>query len=305
MLLLVGANIIWGTSHGVAKVAMETFPPQLLAALRFILATGLIWIVVLASARTRRELVLAPADLRRVIGVGLCGMALGYLFSYWGLSWTTATDSALLIISEVIFTSLLAAWLAREVIGRWKGAGILLGALGVVILVLNSATSGDGAQSGLWRALGDLLVMTGLFCEAVYSVLGAGVARRVQPLVLLAYAFAASLLLWIPVLAWYSFGGRFPTVTPTAALGVVYLAVLPSVVCNFIWFAVIRHVGASLAALSLFVQPVVGSLLGVLLLGERVTPSLLLGGGLIFLALYLTTIPERPASLPASLERAS
>jgi drug/metabolite transporter (DMT)-like permease len=40
---LIGTNIIWGTTYVVAKVALETFPPALLVALRFTLATALLW----------------------------------------------------------------------------------------------------------------------------------------------------------------------------------------------------------------------------------------------------------------------
>jgi drug/metabolite transporter (DMT)-like permease len=303
LLVLIAVNVVWGTTYSVAKLAMETFPPPLLAALRVTLAAVLLWMVVLATPRLRSQLILAPADLRRLVLIGLTGMALSYLLGYWGLSLTTATDSALLIVSEVIFTTLLAAWLACEGISRWKGLGIVIGAVGVVILVWNSATSDGGTVPGLLRTLGDLLVMAGLLGQALYSVLGAEVARRIDPLLLLAYVFASSLLVWLPILLWFFFNGRFPSVTWEAAAGVFYLALLPSVLCNLIWIAIIRHVGASLAAISLFVQPLVGALLGLFLLGEPVTPALLLGGALIFIALYLTTVPVRTAPMPQPVER--
>ena len=58
--------------------------------------------------------------------------------------------------------------------------------------------------------------------------------------------------------------------------------------CFLVWFAVSRHVGAGIAALSLFAQPVVGALLGVLLLGEPVTMSTVVGGLLVLVAIVLS-----------------
>jgi drug/metabolite transporter (DMT)-like permease len=96
--------------------------------------------------------------------------------------------------------------------------------------------------------------------------------------------------------------GRFPALHWPAGLAILYLAVLPSVLCHLVWFSVIRRNGASLGAMSLFVQPVVGALLGILLLREPVTVGLVTGAVLIFVALYLTTLPK-PASQVQVMEK--
>lgn len=303
LLWLISANLVWGTTYVVAKTAMETIPPAVLIALRMTLATALLWTVLWWQNRRflnqPNPLTMKLGDLKRTLALGFFGLSLGYLLGYFGLNLTTATDASLMIIGEVIFTALFAAWLAGERIGRWQALGMGLGAVGVVVLVLSNITDSDANRSGLWRAVGDLLVLGGICTQAIYSVVGAALSRRYPPLTMVAYAYAGSLLLWLPLLAWYLFAGQFPAIQPTAALGVLYLAIFPSVVCFVIWFSVIRSTGASLGAISLFVQPVVGALLGIFLLDDPVTTGLIVGGGLIFVALYLTTLPDRRAVVDA------
>jgi drug/metabolite transporter (DMT)-like permease len=78
-----------------------------------------------------------------------------------------------------------------------------------------------------------------------------------------------------------------------AIVGVVYLAVVTSCICQLVWFYVLRYIGANTGAITLFVQPLVGSLLGLLVLREPVTVALIAGGALIFAALYFTGVPRR------------
>jgi drug/metabolite transporter (DMT)-like permease len=297
--LLVGANVLWGSSYVVAKIALEELPPPLLGALRFSLTTLFIWLVVLwQSPRGSKQDLrrMDRADALKLVGLGLCGISLSYLLSYSGISLTTATDAALMIICEVIFTSLLAVFLIGEQLGRWKGIGIIIGIIGVVIVILNNATTAVSNSAGLARAMGDILIMGGLFCQAIYSVLGMGLARKYQPLTILAFTHLGSLLVWLPLLLWYLLSGRFPALSFTAIAGVIYLAAVISLLCFLIWFSVLRVVGANLGAVSLFTQPVVGALLGVALLGDPVTLGLSIGAVLIFVALYLTAIPDRPSA---------
>jgi probable blue pigment (indigoidine) exporter len=191
-----------------------------------------------------------------------------------------------------MFTSLLAVLLLGERFGRWKRVGIPIGISGVVIVVLSHAAGGAVDRAGLLRAGGDMLIIAGLFCQAIYSVLGTGLARKYQPLTLLAVTNAGSLLVWLPLLIWYLASGRFPAISLPAMVGVIYLAAVISLLCFFIWFSALPVVGANLGAVSLLIQPVVGTLLGIILLGDPITVGLAIGALLILVAFYLTALPD-------------
>jgi len=328
--LLVFANVLWGSSYVVAKVALQEVSPPLLGALRVTLASAILWpfliwrarasvtrqpadraddgpwtiddmgvvhrlsSIVPAGKRARRLIEPMPlGDALRLAGLGLLGVGASYLLDYWGIRLSTATDASLMIIGEVIFTALLAALLAGERLEFRKRAGVLVGVAGVLILVLGNAPVGEHAAAGWARAIGDGLILACLLCESIYTVLGAGLARKYQPLTVLTLANTGSLLIWLPILIWYGATGRFPALSLAAIAGIAYLAAITSALCYLIWFSVLRAAGSSIGAVSLFVQPLVGSLLGLALLGDPLTAALLAGAALIFIALYLMTVPER------------
>lgn len=293
--LLVLANLVWGSSHSVAKVTMETLPPTLLASLRFCLATAVLWPLLIwqhrqaARGPQAAERRLPPrGDMLRLMALGLFGSAVAYLLAYTGVSLTTATEASLMIIGEVMFTALLAWVLLGERIGRRRGLGIVLGSAGAAVLVLGGIDTGGGSA----RALGNALILAGLLCEAFYTVLGTSLAGRYNALTVVTLIYSGSLLVWAPMLAWYVASGHIPAISPAVALGVVYLALGPSIICNLLWFTGLPVAGANAGAVALFVQPLVGSLIGLVLLDDPLSTALVAGGALIFTALYLTIMPE-------------
>ncbi|MBX3010217.1 MAG: DMT family transporter [Caldilineaceae bacterium] len=291
--LLVLANVLWGSSYAVAKVALTELSPTLLGCYRIVLSVGLLWLIQLWTRGQSGSQPQAPMPRRdqiQLAGLGVLGVGLSYLFSYFGVNLTTATDAALMIIGEVIFTALLAAWWMQEPIQRWRWLGMALGAAGVVVLVLGHVTD-SGSSDGWARVVGDLLILCALMTQAVYTVFGAELTRKYPPFTVLTYAYSGSLLIWIPLLLWH-----WATDTLTLSLswgaigGVLYLSLVTSLFCYFIWFSIASRLGAGVSALSLFVQPVVGTFIGIVLLNEAITPVRVLGAALIFLALYLTTM---------------
>lgn len=304
LLALLLINVLWGSAYAVTKVALLEFSPTLLGALRVSLGALLLWLILWWQASRNRSAAnptgfefVPLGDKLRIAGLGLLGVGLAYILDYFGLNLTTATDASLMIIGEVTFTSLMALWLTNERMSQGKIAGLILGALGVTVLVAGHVTGQEGAATdGIARVIGDLLVLAALLCQAAYTVLGTGLSRKYQPFTLLTYAYTGSLLIWAPIGIWHIATGQFPAHVSFAAwFGVVYLAAVASIFCYFIWFTVARQIGAGASAISLFAQPVVGSLIGLTLLNEPLTISLLIGAGLIFVALYLTTLSSSPA----------
>jgi probable blue pigment (indigoidine) exporter len=74
------------------------------------------------------------------------------------------------------------------------------------------------------------------------------------------------------------------------------MAVVTSVVCYFLWFNGVRIVGATVAAVALLFQPVVGALVGIQVMGDPVTITFIIGGILVIGALLISGIPERKSA---------
>jgi drug/metabolite transporter (DMT)-like permease len=212
------------------------------------------------------------------------------MLDYSGLALTTSTDSSLMIIGEVIFTAVLAVLIAKEHLGWQRALGLVIGIVGVVILTLGGAPNSEYAPN---RVLGNTLVLAALFCEALFTVIGANIAQRFHPLTVMRWTYTGSLIIWVPIIVWHLASGIFPSVGWDAWLAVAYVAIFTSVISYLIWFTVLRSAGSSLGAMSLFIQPVVGSLIGLLVLQEPSSPGLYVGATLIFAALALATIGQK------------
>lgn len=292
--ILVLINILWGSTYAITKVALQEIPPPLLGAGRWITATVLLWLIHLWLTKQqagRPVETVTGADKVRLLGLGSLGIGIAYVIGYFGINLTTATDASLMIIGEVICTTLFAAWLTQDPLGQSKVLGMGLGAVGVTVLVLGHVAGDTSGGQGWTRALGDLMILVTLALQALYTVLGTDLARKYRPMTVLTYVCTGSLLIWLPIVLWYVASGGLPATVSLRALGgVLYLAVIASVFCNFVWFSIASRIGAGLSAISLFAQPLVGAFIGLVFLNEPFTLSLLSGGILIFVALYLTTV---------------
>ena len=294
--LLVLASAVWGSSYVVAKVALEEISPPLLAALRFGIATLVLWLILLVRRQTRlpttadnasSSLLPRGADALRLVLLGAVGVAASGLLSYWGVSLTTATDAALLIVGEVLFTTVLAVSLIGERLTRMRSVALLVGLIGVIVLVLGGVSTSTPEAPN--RPLGDLLILCGLAFESGYTVLGTRLSQRYDPLTVLTISLSGSCVVWLPVVGLWVRSGVGPP-SFDAIAGVLYLAIVASVACYLVWFSVLRKVGATLGALSLLAQPVVGAALGIVLLGEQPTLATLLGGACVFMCLVLASV---------------
>ena len=287
VLLLVLANVLWGSSHAIGKLAIESFDPMILAGIRVSIATACFWGLRFSGIAPREGV--PRRDVLVLGSLGLLTVACAQFLDYRGLSLTTATDSSLMIIGEVISTTVLAWLIAREYVSPQKQIGLVLGIVGVVVLTLGGAPDSSYAPN---RALGNTFVILALLCESIFTVLGAHYVQRFQPLTILRWTYTGSMLVWTPVLWWAYTTNQIAAASWEAWGAVVYMAIATSVVSYLLWFWVIRSAGASLGAISLFVQPVVGSLIGLYVLAEPQSPGLYIGAGLILVAMLVATLAD-------------
>ncbi len=232
---------------------------------------------------TRRDLLL-------LVTLSWAGFALPQILGAVGLERSSATHGALLSPLEPI--------------------GILLGAALRVARTARSRASRRRCVRRRWvpwrswsraRATrargdlrGDLIIAAGHLCWAIYTLAAKSLVVRHDPL---RVAIFAALLSWIP-LAPLAATEPFDAARALPALGwVVLLAFLATALGMVAWNRALREVSAGTMALFVFVQPVVGLVVGVVALGERVGGWAILGALLIVLGVAIATLRgERTAN---------
>jgi len=257
------------------KVAGEEMPVGLIVVLRYGLAT-----LVLLSATPWNGL---PRFERRdwllVVALGALNFTLAPTLQISGLQYTQSIDVSILIALEPTMTVLLAAMALQE---RPSGATIwtlLLGTLGMLVLSgVGFAGEVAGASN---RLLGNSLFTVSLLCEAAVTVGGGRLAVRYAPsqavLAMKAAGFIAAVVVFAPIVL----SADYVAYSWKAWSSVIYLAVLPSAFCYTVWYRVIKVVPVGHVALSLFVQPIVGTIIGYTLLDETVGVETVAGALLV------------------------
>ena len=276
---LVLLNLMWGGSLPATKLALLSFGPFSLAAARLLLASALFVSVLRPSAARAVPL----ADGLRMAGLGVIGFAGVQILQALGTGQTSGATATVLASTGPLWIAVLAPVLLRERLGASTVVGLVLALAGVSAIM----GVGIGQPQDLAGALtGNLIVLLSSAAAAVYTVLGKGLAQRYSPLTFCTISCLGGALASVPLAAWeVATTPIWPTLLGWALL--VYLGVLVTFFGFGVWFWGLRALPAARAGALMFLQPLSGLVLASLLLGDRPTPSFLLGCGLVVAGVYL------------------
>jgi len=251
-----------------------------MAFMRFVIAAVILWPM---GEHRRRGRPIERADDLRIWGLGILAIPLNQGLFLYGLQWTTAGHSALLYGLTPMFVLILAARRLGERITFWRTTGILIAFAGVVLVLLEK-----GIRLAPSQFLGDFLVLLGVVAWAYYTVLGKPLIKKYGAIVVTARAMTYGTVLFIPF-GLVSIWDFVPAaVAPDAWLGLLYCAIMTSVIAYTLWFWALKFIDASQVAVFNNIQPVVAAFFGWLLLGEPLTATFVAGGVLVLIGVYIT-----------------
>src|SRR5579862_9817672 len=284
--LLVLTNTLWAGTYAAGKIALRYLTPIELNAIRFTIATIALSPVLISQWRR------IPRDRHTVltlVALSLIGFVFNKAFEYFGLALSTASDVALLIATESLFTALISWTLLRERVTRSGVLALVVGMAGVYLIVERGVApnlGGAGVNQGA-RIIGDLLVILSLLLESGYTVLGKRVIVEMPPLLFMTVTLVGSLFIWLPAGAVAVAQTGWPHVPLEGWLAVLYMALVATGIGYWLWFRALRALDASVAAPTLFIQPLLGVGLAVWLVGDTLTWATIAGGALICVSLVL------------------
>lgn len=295
VLKLVATAFFWGGTFVAGKWAVREAPPFTVALLRFAAATVVLFAMIAWNARRGSSgNSTAPRGAKQWAGLlclGLTGMFLYNFFFLKGLSLTTAANGSLIVSLNPLLTAMLSATLLKERIRPIRWAGLLLALAGVGVVVTNGSFEALGSGS---PNPGDLLLLGAPLMWAVYTVLGKKVLAHLPPLPATAYAALFGTLLLVPAAVLEGPLSRtVSALTPWGWLSVLQLALLGTVAGFVWWYEGVAELGASRAAVFVYLVPLFGVLLASLVLSEAIEPAKIAGGILIVGGVYIGTLAER------------
>lgn len=294
VLAMVLAATCWGAGTVISKGVLGYIPPLTLLVVQLVASLIFLWTVM----AVQRIQVSFRRETLRLALIGFLNPGLAYTFSLLGLSLTTASMSALIWAAEPILILGLAWLILRERLTRSLLACSLLAIIGVFLVIGVGASLGNSGS-----LVGNLLILAGVSCCAIYTVLTRRDAANLDPVLLVALQQTAALLwallIW-PFELWSGEMTRLTAISPTAWLwaivsGIVYYALA-------FWFYIIglKRIPASLAGLFLNLIPifVVGG--AYLFLAERLAAGQWVGAALILVAVMAMLRLQSMDTVPAT-----
>ncbi len=164
--------LFWGANYSVVKFALADLPPLVFTTLRFVLASAVVWGVVIV---TGASIQIPRRQWGLVIGLALVGTTANQTFFVLGIYRTLAGNAALILATAPVFTAVLSAIFRQEQSTRRTWTGVALSVMGAGLIVLGSGR-GIGLSAG--TAAGDLLLLGAAVVWSVYSVGAASRSRR-------------------------------------------------------------------------------------------------------------------------------
>ena len=297
ILLLVLMCTLWGGNMVSIKVTSRGIPPILAAALRSLLASGLL---ALYAKLKGERLFFARADLKHGAALGIL-FALDFLFLYWGVIFTDASRAIIFLYTQPLWVALGAhLLLPAERLNRSKGMGLSLAFLGLVI-VFGSRSSGLSHLH--W--LGDLMEVTAaVFWAATVIYIKRFLSYRQVSHI---QTLFAQLLFSIPVLAIGALAfewGRPIILTDVIFANFLYQAVVVAFFSYVAYLWMIHRYPVSRLSAFTFLAPLLGVILSGWLLGETLTALLWVGLGLVAAGIYLVNRPGGDDRVPRGTRKA-
>jgi len=272
--------LAWSANFLIAKFTLREVPPFALLFLRVVLSNAIL--LGLALQRSEKRPRLREGDWRWFALLGFFGIAMNQLGFTLGVFYTTLAHSSLIISLTPLFVLILATRMKLETLTGMKVAGMVVSFVGVTVLTLEH---GFAATSPTF--LGDLITLGGSVAFALYTVYSKQVSQRYDTLGLTVFSYAAGLVFVVPLAGWELFEVNWHALTWRAWAGVAYMAAVASVAAYMIFYFALSRIAASRVIAFSYFQPVLVTLLGVVVLGEKLTPYLLSGGTMVLVGVYL------------------
>ncbi|MCP1122067.1 DMT family transporter [Bacillus sp. 3103sda1] len=275
--MLIIAIMFWGIAIAPTKWALYSFPPFTLLFLRLSLAGCLFfpfhW----------KEIRQTYIPWNRMILLSFTGVAGYFMFTSYGISLTSGMHVSIIDATLPLFTIMFSAFFLQEKI-NWKyWVGMFLGMCGVLLITIPL-----NEQESTSSPMGDLLILASTVLFAFYNIL---LKQPKEEADLSSGAFTtltllAGAIIVLPFTIFeVSYRGIPDVITWQAWGSLAYLIIGPTILAYLLWNKALEEVSAAVGGMYLNILPLVSMIASVILLDEVITWRIVVGGGLVLLAI--------------------
>jgi drug/metabolite transporter (DMT)-like permease len=280
--LLLLMILIWGSNFSIVKVALRDFPEGPFNAMRLLVATLVYLSVIFGSSARSRLQALTRRDWIELFFLGSVGTFLYQFCFVASVKRTSVANGSLIIGVSPIVIAVLSALAGHERIRPVRWLGIAVAMFGLYMVV----GRGVDISGQTWR--GDLLMMGGVICWAVYSVWSQPILKRHSPLIVIALTFSIGATLYVLTMVPVMIATEWRSISAFSWLMMGTSALLALNLSYWIWYTGLKRLGGSRTSVYSYLTPVVAMIVAMIWLGEPIAANQIAGASAIFAGLLIT-----------------
>lgn len=277
-LFVLAASIIWGATPAIMKLTLNQIPLFSLAFIRMFLASFILFFFV------HKKLQIKKGDFLKFISLALTGVTFNVGFFFLALTLTKAINAAFLAPSVPILTIVAAhIYLKEKFDPKLIFAGIIA-LIGILIVIGKPA-----GPTGPWEVLGNILLLASSLAWVIHEIIAKKLLKTYDSGTVTFYSMFIGAFTFLPFyfLELIDNPTWFQRVDTVGLLGLFYGIFFASLTAYWAWQKGLKSLPAGQASFFFYLDPISGAIFSYLLLGEKITSTLLVGGAFIALGVFL------------------
>ncbi|KMQ09078.1 membrane protein [Bacillus cereus] len=281
------AASIWGGMYVVSKYVLDFIPPLTLVWLRFIIAFVVLYMILkITEKKQKKTVTIRKKDWLLFAWIGFIGYFISITCQFIGTKLSDAHTGSLVTSATPAFMVIFAAIILKEKLTARRMLSTIIATIGVIIVI------GWDIEIGSYF-IGTIILVGAAITWALLSIYVKIASAQFSSLVITTYAIFFSLFFITPFMVWEFQSSPIEHMNLYVLLGVLYLGIVSTAGAFFLWNKGLELMDASIGSLFFFFQPIVGSLLGWLLLNETLSSNFFIGGILIICSVFITTFERK------------
>jgi drug/metabolite transporter (DMT)-like permease len=251
-----------------------------------VLGAGLIfWIVALFLPKQKVN----RKDMIRIFIAALLGIALNQAFFFEGITLTSPVDASIIHVLNPLIVLLLSSIFLKERITVWKVVGIILGASGAMMIILNNGNLDFSSEN----ILGNLLILANTSAYAGYLIVNKPLIQNYHPVVLMKWLYLFGFILILP------YGGSsvseidWSAISLNSWLAVFYISAVVTFGAYYLTIYGLKYLSPIVVSIYIYLQPLFTTLIAIFYFSESVGILKILASMLIFAGVVLASRKSR------------
>ncbi len=281
--LLVFQQLLASSTHIIGQDVGKHVDPSIVLLFRATIASVAFLLIIVAKRESIKTI--EKKDWWRIIALGVLNVPINQALFLEGLQFTSAANSALLYAMTPALVFILTLFIHREAPTKWKILGIVMAFVGVAMIIFEK-----GASLSSDTTLGNLMIFAAVIAWALYTLIGKPLVEKYGALRTTGLNMAVGALIYLPIGIMTSNLSEVSSISFISWQEILYMALIASVLNYFLWFYALGKLETSKVAIFQNLQPVMTTVLALILGTASITLNFVAGGVLALIGVILVQL---------------